>query len=104
MFKKTGKLDQLTTHILPVSATMLGVCMTVISVLQVVPKTQITPYADGILAIASLIFMVSTLMSYLSIRKRVSNSQKLEIWADILFMLGLGLMTLDSLLVAFDIF
>jgi hypothetical protein len=96
--------NELSGHILPVSATMLGVCMTVISVIQLIPKNNVTTYADEILAVAALIFMSSTLLSYLSIRKRIFDSVRLEIWADLIFMFGLFLMALDCVLVSFDLF
>lgn len=78
--------------------------MTVISVIQLIPKTAVTSYADEILAIAALIFMASTFLSYLSIRNQVTNSAQLEMWADFVFMFGLGLMAFDCVLIAFDLF
>lgn len=99
MDKKTADVSQ---HILPVSATMVGVCMTVITVMQLAPKNSISSLADEFLAIDSLFFLASTLLSYWTIRPSPS-SEKLEIWADRLFLLGMTVMVLISFLVAFEL-
>ena len=43
---------------------MVGVCMTVISVIQLAPKNAISSWADKLLAIDGLAFMASTMLSY----------------------------------------
>ena len=98
-----NKLKSLSNHILPVSATMVGVCMTVISVIQLVPKNGVSEWVDQLLAMNSLLFLASTMLSYWSIRH---NDEQLvmERYADRLFLLGLTLMVLVSFLVAFELF
>jgi hypothetical protein len=100
MDKKQTDISQ---HILPVAATMVGVCMTVITVMQIAPKSRLTSLADDCLAIDSLLFLVSTLLSYWTIRPAQSN-QKLELWADRFFLLGMIFMVVISFLVAFELF
>ena len=97
------KLDNISNHIFPVSATMVGVCMTVISVMQLVPKNSISSWADQLLAINSLAFLASTMLSYWSIRHK-ENSSQTERYADRLFLIGLGIMVFVSFLVAFELF
>jgi len=93
----------LSNHIMPVAATMLGVCVTVISLLQLVPKNNISSWADELLAVNSLVFLASTVMSYWSIRHN-SIEASIERWADRLFLLGLTVMVFVSFLVAFELF
>lgn len=100
MDKKSADISQ---HILPVSATMVGVCMTVITVMQLAPKSRLASIADQLLALDSLIFLISTVMSYWTIRPSPS-SPLFEQWADRLFLLGMFFMVLISFLVAFELF
>lgn len=97
------KARDVSRHILPVSSTMVGVCMTVISVMQLTPKNSMSNWADGLLAINSLFFLVSTILSYWSLRTEVDTST-LERIADYLFLFGMVLMVLISFLVAFELF
>ena len=55
-------------HILPVAAPMVGGCMTVISLVQLVPKNAISSWAGEVLAIDSLLFLVSAWLSYCTLR------------------------------------
>jgi len=82
---------------------MVGVCMTVISVIQLAPKNAISSWADKMLAIDSLAFMASTMLSYWSIRHK-DALWKSERYADRLFLIGLFIMVLVSFLVAFELF
>lgn len=97
------KENFLTGHILPVSATMVGVCMTVISVIQLVPKNSISSWADEMLAIDSLVFLTSTMLSYWSIRHK-DKLLKIEHYADRFFLIGMVMMASVSFLVAFELF
>ena len=92
----------LSNHILPVAATMVGVCMTVISVLQLIPESGISSWADNLLAIDSLTFLACAMLSYWSIRHE--DALRAERYADRLFLASLLLMVIVSFLVAFDLF
>lgn len=100
MDKKTADVSQ---HILPVSATMVGVCMTVITVMQLAPKNAVSSVSEKLLAIDSLLFLISTLLSYLTVRPKQYN-EFAELWADRLFLMGMILMVLISFFVAFELF
>ncbi|MGZ8252927.1 MAG: hypothetical protein ACXW1P_10275 [Methylophilaceae bacterium] len=93
----------LSNHILPVAATMVGVCMTVISVIQLAPENAVSSWADKLLAIDSLAFMASTMLSYWSIRHK-DALWTVERYADRLFLLGMMIMVFVSFLVAFELF
>ena len=82
---------------------MLGVCMTVISIIKLTQINRgIAYWADDLLALDALIFLTSSIFSYLSIR---SNSMKIhfEDIADKVFMLALILMGIAVLLLTFEI-
>lgn len=96
-------VDNLSSYIFPVSATMVGVCVTVISLMQLIPKSNISPWADGLLAVDSLIFLGSSMLSYWSIRHK-DDLLHIEHYADRLFLLGMTLMVFVSFLVAFELF
>ncbi len=82
---------------------MVGVCMTVISLLQLVPRNSISSWADGLLALNSLDFLASAMLSYWAIRHK-DDAVSMERWADRLFMIGLVGMVFVSFLVAFELF
>lgn len=82
---------------------MVGVCMTVISVIQLAPENAISEWADKLLAIDSLAFLASTMLSYWSIRHK-DDLWKVEQYADRLFLVGLAIMVFVSFLVAFELF
>ncbi len=81
---------------------MVGVCMTVISVIQLAPKDAVSSWADKLLALNSLVFLVSTMFSYWSIRHR--DEKQAERYADRFFLLGMVMMVCVSFLVAFELF
>ena len=85
---------------------MVGVCMTVITVMQLVPKGKISVFSDVLLAFDSLFFLASTVLSYWAVRSGSSNNKprKIEAHADRLFLLGMVLMVAISFLVAFELF
>jgi hypothetical protein len=79
--------NELSHHILPNSATMVGVCITVISIVKVMNPGLINYLIDKALAVDSVLFMISALFSFSSIRSEQSTV-RLERWAEILFLDG----------------
>ncbi|NOT84289.1 MAG: hypothetical protein HOP02_05770 [Methylococcaceae bacterium] len=92
----------LTHHILPNSATMVGVCIMVISIVKSMSPGMASYLIDKALAIDSVMFMVSALLSFLSIRLDRSTVN-LERWAEMIFLLGLVSMTLITVVFSFEI-
>ncbi len=82
---------------------MAGVCMTVISLVQLIPKNAVSSWADDVLAINSFVFIVSAWLSFWTLRHE-ENAEKLEQIADWLFLAGLTVMGIVSVLIAFDLF
>ena len=94
--------NDLSHHILPNSATMVDACIMVISIVKSLHPNLANYLIDKGLAIDSVLFMVSALLSFSSIRAGRS-SDSLERWAEIVFLLGLGSMTVITLLFSFEI-
>ena len=94
--------NDLSHHILPNSATMVGACIMVISIVKAMGPGLAHYLIDKALAIDSVLFMISALLSFLSIRLRRS-SEGLERWAEIIFLLGLLSMTVITVIFSFEI-
>ncbi|MDI1299422.1 hypothetical protein [Methylotenera sp.] len=77
--------------------------MTVISVIQLAPKKAISSWADNLLAIDSLFFLTSMMLSYWSIRHK-DKLVKAELYADRFFIFGMVMMVSVGFLIAFELF
>lgn len=86
--------EDISIHILSVSAAMVGVCLTVIGLIRIVITIgKFDTIADNLLAVASLIFLVSCFCSYWALRTRgTRRMQRLERIADAAFLVGLLIM------------
>lgn len=92
----------LSAHILPASATMIGVCMTVLSIGHLGPGGDMRFLIDKLLAIDALVFLTSAVLSFLSMRLRDSGMRH-EALAELVFIVGLGLLSLGAVGLAFAI-
>ena len=93
--------NNLSRHILPTSAQLVGVCITVISLVKLLHIGQVGSLLDKLLAIDALIFTVSAALSYASMRR--AESAGLEKYADQFFMLGLLELGACAVLLSFEI-
>jgi hypothetical protein len=95
--------EDVSIHILSVSAAMVGVCLTVIGLIRIVITLgTFDTIADNLLAVASLIFLISCFCSYWALRTRgTRRMHRLERIADALFLFGLLLMVIVCGIVAF---
>jgi hypothetical protein len=91
----------LSQHILPTSAQLVGVCMTVISLVKVLHIGQAGSLLDKFLAIDALLFTISAVLSYTSMRGQTSSY--LEKYADQFFILGLLELAVCAVLLSFEI-
>ena len=91
----------LSEHILQTSAQLVGVCLTVISLIKVLHIGRVGSLLDKFLAIDALLFTVSATLSYASMRGK--DSARLEKYADQLFMLGLLELVICAILLAFEL-
>ncbi|BAN36381.1 hypothetical protein SCD_n02579 [Sulfuricella denitrificans skB26] len=103
MNSKPGATNgSISNHILPTSATMAGVCITVIGIVRLIEtRHHASTIIDNLMAFTGLIFLISCFLSYLSIRS-VRRAVKFEKYADILFLAGLSLMVIGGFLLAWE--
>ncbi|WP_199098519.1 hypothetical protein [Dyella sp. ASV21] len=86
------RLDRdICVHIFTASAAMVGVCLTVIGILRVVISLRKEDIlGDDLLAINSMLYLASCLLSYWALRTRnIRRNHQLERAADIIFLSAL---------------
>ena len=95
----------LSSHILPVSGTMIGVCTTLIGLVKLAAAKHGTSHVDEYAALAAVTFLASAMASYLSIRwsDRQELSVRIERMADVIFLCGLIGITLVATLFAYEV-
>jgi amino acid transporter len=74
-------------YILSASCNLMGICFIVITGLKITNQSLAT-WADEISSVAALMFMISCVMSYLSLRQE-KHEQKYENIADGFFLIGM---------------
>lgn len=77
---------------------MVGVCITALSILKLVRPTGIGILVNHVLAISSLVFLASAVLSYAAMR--AARSARLERYADTAFIAGLLLLSLCTVFLA----
>ncbi|MDN2712831.1 hypothetical protein O0880_25780 [Janthinobacterium sp. SUN118] len=92
----------LSAHILPTSATMIGVCMTVLSIGHLAPRGDVRVVIDKLLAVDAIVFLVSAVMSFMSLRPGHARL-RYEWWGELVFICGLALLALGAVVLAFVI-
>jgi hypothetical protein len=92
-------------HIFTASAAMVGVCLTVIGLIRVVLTIHGgQTLADDLLAVDSLLFLASCLLSYFSLRtRRIRRMYHVERVADGIFIIGLVLMVFVCAIIVYEI-
>jgi hypothetical protein len=98
----SGANSGVSSHILPTSATMVGVCMTVVSIVKLTHVSMLGTVIDKILGIDGLLFLASAFLSYSSIRSE-RLAVRLESLADHAFIIGLTLMGVAATVLAFEL-
>lgn len=89
-------------HILNTSANLLGFCFIVLTSVKI-SKLEESSFIDEGAALAILVFMSSCLLSFLAMRNTTKNASKFEHLADLLFLFGLIILSITTLLIAFNI-
>lgn len=87
-------------HILNTSANLLGICFLVLTSLKVLKLSDNT-FIDECTAVATFLFMASSILSFLSIRSKTIRSEKFENVADYIFLGGLTCLFITIMLVTF---
>lgn len=103
--QKSSLDENIAIHIFTVSAGLVGVCLTVIGLVQIIIHSRKgTTLADDLLVIDAILFLFSCLLSYWALRKRnIKRLHKIEEVADFIFIAALGLMVFICGFIAFTI-
>lgn len=89
-------------HILNASSNLLGICFIVLTSVKLLKKDK-TTIIDEITVVAIILFMTSCILSFLSIRKLTRKSVVFEQVADIIFLGGLSLLFLTTVLFSLNV-
>lgn len=93
--------NQKSPHILNASSNLLGLCFIVLTSIKLLDKGA-RSVIDEVTLAAIILFMASCILSFLSIRNDNAAGVRFEKAADIIFMMGLILLFLTTLLFSFD--
>lgn len=95
--------DKRSPHILNTSANLLGLCFIVLTSIKVSKMGDVS-IIDETTAVAIVLFMTSCIFSFLAMRKDGdSTNNRLEKLADILFLSGLIVLFLTTMIITFNI-
>jgi hypothetical protein len=90
------------SHILNTSSNLLGLCFIVLTSLKVLHLKEAT-IIDEITAITIVFFMTSSVLSFLSMRSVNRKSDHFEKVADTVFLIGLVMLFVTTMLIAFNL-
>ena len=88
-------------HILPTAANLLGLCFVILGMVRIYAVGHQT-LLDEMAALSMLLFLSACLFSYASIRAK-NKSERYEKIADALFIVGLTFITFMAIVIAFEI-
>ncbi|TCD21820.1 hypothetical protein EZ456_18825 [Pedobacter psychrodurus] len=89
-------------HILSTSANLLGICFIVLTSLKKLALTD-GSLIDEFAVAAVMFFMTSCILSFISMRRQKTASQRLEKVADFVFLSGLLVLFVATILIAFNL-
>jgi hypothetical protein len=97
--------NQLQERILSTSGGMVGVCATLIGLVKVAETTRALSHVDQYAGCNAVLFTFSALFAYLAIRTPpLARSRRLfAAAADLLFVIGLGILAAIALTFAYDL-
>ncbi|MDD5226325.1 MAG: hypothetical protein PHV97_03960 [Candidatus Omnitrophica bacterium] len=101
--QKEGIETSISVDVFSVSAAMVGVCLTVIQLIQMNVTQKPNTIVDEILAFDSIVFMIACVVSFLALKsKRHSRFKKImENASDICFLLAISTMVVAITLVVY---
>lgn len=102
---RTPLEEDICVHIFAVSAAMVGVCLTVIGLVQVVIAVKkADSVADDLLAVDALLFLIASLSSYWVLRTRnTKKAHQVERLADAVFIVAMTLMACICVLIVYAV-
>lgn len=89
-------------HILSTSANLLGICFIVLTSLKKLNLVD-DSIIDEFAVVAVMLFMTSCILSFISMRRERQESQNLEKVADFVFLTGLVVLSVATILIAFNL-
>ena len=89
-------------HILNASSNLLGLCFVMVTSLKFLKMNERT-VIDETITIAIVFFMLSCVLSFLSIRGSIKSGTRYEYLADFLFLAGLIILFVTAILFLFNI-
>lgn len=91
-------------HILNTASNLLGFCFIIITSLKISNKSNQT-IVDEMLAFTSLFFLVSSILSFLSMQSKTADkSNRFELIADWFFLSGLISLLVEIVIIVFNLF
>ncbi|GAA4314685.1 hypothetical protein GCM10023149_10900 [Mucilaginibacter gynuensis] len=90
------------SHILNASSNLLGLCFVVLTSLKFLKVDQRT-FIDETVTFALIFFMLSCILSFLSIRGSLKPGGRLEAIADYLFLAGMCVLFITAILILFNV-
>ena len=90
------------SHILTTSSNLLGICFIVLTSLKLLNLDGKT-FIDEFTAVAIFMFMLSSVLSFFSMRSKNGKSERYERIADVIFLLGLFSLFIITMFVTFNI-
>ncbi|MDE1185390.1 MAG: hypothetical protein PW844_02735 [Pantoea sp.] len=97
--KNNNRLDEdICVHIFTASAAMVGVCITVIGIFQVITALRREDtLGDDMLAVNAILYLATTILSYWALRTRNQRrNHRLEKIVDLLFLVALTFTTVAA--------
>jgi hypothetical protein len=97
--------EDISVHIFTTSATMVGVCLTVIGLFKLILQQKVrSSWADDLLAIDAMLFLSACGLAYWALRTRSIKRRHLtERIADLIFLVALTLMTALCALITYTL-
>jgi len=96
--------ESIAPHIFSVSAGMVGVCLTVIGIINIIASYShgTKTIADDVTLLDAILFLFTCFLSYTAIKTKDRKSRlKLELIADICFLTALFVMVVVCLLIVY---
>lgn len=81
---------------------MIGVCMTVLSISHLREAGSSRMVIDKLLAVDALVFLASAVLSFVSMRSR-HDGLRHEARAEMVFLVGLAILSIGAVVLAFTI-
>jgi multisubunit Na+/H+ antiporter MnhG subunit len=101
MLETGDNKKNISRHILPTSSNLLGLCFVILSFIKIA-KFAAESFLDEMVSVAIVIFLISSVFSYASMRAK-TKAESYERVADSIFLAGLCMLTLISVVIVCEV-